>query len=89
MSVEPQSVCLAGRGFDRVHPMVQPARVTSIVQRNKVVAKRKGAIAALAGAGAVVLGVATAPVVGVIAAVGAAYLGWDWFSFRVKNGMRF
>jgi hypothetical protein len=28
-------------------------------------------------------------VVGVIAAAGAAYLAWDWFSFRVKNGMRF
>jgi len=69
--------------------MVQPPVVTSIVQRNKVVAKRKGAIAALTVGGAAVVGVVASPVLGVIAAVGAGYLAWDWFSFRVKNGMRF
>ena len=63
---------------------------SSLVQRNKVVAKRKGALAAAvaAGAGAVaVLG--GTPVIAVIGLAGAAYLTWDWFSFRVKNGMRF
>jgi len=63
---------------------------SSLVQRNKVVAKRKGATAAVAAAGVGVLAVASAPVVvTVLGIAGAAYLTWDWFSFRVKNGMRF
>ena len=63
--------------------------MSSLVQRNKVIAKRKGAIAAVTATGAAVVAVAGAPVVGVIGLAGAAYLAWDWFSFRVKNGMRF
>jgi hypothetical protein len=63
---------------------------SSLVQRNKVVAKRKGTIAAATAATAVVVGVAaSAPVLAVIGLAGAAYFTWDWFSFRVKNGMRF
>jgi hypothetical protein len=69
--------------------MVHPHEVSSLVQRNKVVAKRKGALAAAAGAGAVVAGAAIAPVAGIVVAAGALYLGWDWLSFRIKNGMRF
>ena len=68
---------------------MQPPEVSSLVQRNKVVAKRKGTIAAATAIGAGVAAVASAPVLAVIGAVGAAYFTWDWFSFRVKNGMRF
>jgi hypothetical protein len=69
--------------------VVQPPEVSSLVQRNKVVAKRKGTLAAATAIGAGVAAVASAPVLAVIAAAGAAYLTWDWFTFRVKNGMRF
>lgn len=70
--------------------MVQLLEVTSLVQRNKVVAKRKGTIAAAAAAGAGVIAVAGAPVILVVGAVaGAGYAAYDWFKFRVKNGMRF
>ena len=69
--------------------MVQLLEVTSLVQRNKVVAKRKGTIAAVTAAGAGVAAVAGAPILAVIGLAGAGYLAWDWFSFRVKNGMRF
>ena len=63
---------------------------SSLVSRNKLVAKRKGLVAAAtAGAATAAIVVAGWPVLGVIGLAGAAYLGWDWFSFRVKNGMRF
>ncbi|MBP6628216.1 MAG: hypothetical protein KBG28_11555 [Kofleriaceae bacterium] len=64
--------------------------MSSLVQRNKVVARRKGTLAAAAAGGsAALIVVAGAPVLGIIGLAGAAYLGWDWLQFRIKNGMRF
>ena len=54
-----------------------------------MVAKRKGAIAAATAGGATLVAVAASPVVGVVGLGVAAYLAWDWFSYRVKNGVRF
>jgi threonine/homoserine/homoserine lactone efflux protein len=44
--------------------------------------------AATGAVGAAVI-VAGAPIIGALGIAGAAYLAWDWFSFRLKNGMRF
>ena len=63
--------------------------MSSLVQRNKVIAKRKGALAAATAVGAGAVAVVASPSIGVGGLVGAAYLGWDWLSFRIKNGMRF
>ena len=52
-------------------------------------ARKKGLVAAAVTGGAVALGVVATPVLGVIALVPAVYLGWDWFSYRAKRGMRF
>jgi hypothetical protein len=60
----------------------------SLIQRNKSIAKRKGTLASVATGGSIAL-VLVNPVLGIIGLCGAAYLGYDWFSFRAKNGMRF
>jgi hypothetical protein len=53
-----------------------------------LIAKRKGMIAASAAGGSLAV-LALNPVLGVLGLAGAAYLGFDWFMFRARNGMRF
>ena len=61
----------------------------SLIERNKSEAKKKGAYAAVAWGGTVLLGIGTSAVLWVPAAVGASFLTWRWFMFRAKRGMRF
>ncbi len=63
----------------------------SLIQSDKVEAKKKGTYAAAAWGGTVLLGVAfSAPFFLLVpAAAGASYLTYKWFMFRAKRGMRF
>jgi hypothetical protein len=62
----------------------------SLIERDKSEAKKKGAFAAAAWGGTVLLGVAGAGTFFILpAAAGAGYLTWKWFLFRAKRGMRF
>ena len=60
----------------------------AIIKRNKEIAKRKGTLAAAVAGGSALMLLAS-PVLGVLGLAGAAYLGYDWFTFRSRNGMRF
>ena len=63
---------------------------TSLAQRDKDIARKKGLAASAATVGSVAL-IATgvAPILGLIALVPSAYLVKDWFMYRAKRGMRF
>ena len=58
-------------------------------KRNKMIAKRKGTLAGVATGGSIALLILASPVLGILGLAGSAYLGYDWFSFRARNGMRF
>ncbi len=36
-----------------------------------------------------IVSLALSPILGIPVMAGGAYLGWRWFQFRAKNGMRF
>ncbi len=64
--------------------------MASLRENDMKTARKKGLVAAAATGGAVALGVAAGSLtLGVVALVPAAYLGWEWFSYRAKRGMRF
>lgn len=63
--------------------------MASLRESDQKEARKKGLIAAAATGGAVAIGVAVTPLLGVVALVPAAYFGWEWFQFRAKRGMRF
>ena len=61
----------------------------SLVKRTQQVEKNKRFLTiGVAGAG-VAVSVLLTPIIGVPVLLAGAYLGWDWFRFRAKNGMRF
>ncbi len=64
--------------------------MSSLADKDKDTARKKGivAAAATAGAGALII-TGAAPILGVIALVPAGYLVKDWFMYRAKRGMRF
>jgi hypothetical protein len=51
--------------------------------------RKKGIVAGATSAGAVAAGVLVAPVMGVFAAVPAAYLTYRWWKHRAENGIKF
>jgi hypothetical protein len=70
--------------------MGEARRMESLIERDKMVAKKKGTFAAAAWGGTVLLGVAGASTLLILpAAAGAGYLTWKWFHYRAKRGMRF
>lgn len=64
--------------------------MTSLIQRDKVEAKKKGLIAAAAWGGTALVAMSVGgfllPVAGIAA---SSYLTWRWFTYRAKRGMRF
>jgi len=52
-------------------------------------ARKKGLVAAAATVGAVALGVAASPAMGVVGLGASAWLGYRWVKYRIDNGIRF
>jgi hypothetical protein len=63
--------------------------MTSLIERDKGQAKKKGYVALGVWGGSAMLLASGFTVPGIGAAVGAAYLTYKWFVYRAKRGMRF
>jgi hypothetical protein len=74
--------------FDRVADVGHVCLVGSLIKRDELVARRKGWLASAATAGSLAFLVLGQPWLAVVGLAGSAYLGYDWFSFRAKRGMR-
>lgn len=61
----------------------------TLMKRTKKVERNKRFLAIGVGTAGVLTTAALTPVLGVPLLIGGVYLGWDWFKFRAKNGMRF
>ncbi|MEM7402491.1 MAG: hypothetical protein AAF310_00510 [Myxococcota bacterium] len=61
---------------------------TRVEQRKQVERNKRYLFLGVEGAG-VVLTAVSSPVLGVPVMAAGAYLGWKWFQFRARNGMRF
>jgi hypothetical protein len=69
--------------------MLHGLRVTSLVPRRELIARRKGWLATAATGGSVAaLVLLSSPVLGVLGLAGSAYLAYDWFAYRAKHGLR-
>jgi hypothetical protein len=60
----------------------------SLIAADKRTARKKGFRTAAVAGGAAVLFIVN-PFLGIAGLAGAAYLGYDWFMYRAKRGMRF
>ncbi len=61
----------------------------SLMKQTKDTATRKGTVAALTTLGGIALTATVTPILGVPVLAFGAYLGYDWFMYRAKRGMRF
>ena len=61
----------------------------SLVKRTQQVEKDKRLLAIGVGGAGIAITAALTPVIGIPVLLVGGWLGWDWFKFRAKNGMRF
>lgn len=62
--------------------------MSSLTTRNKEEQKKRYRFIGVEGAGLACTVIFT-PWLGIPLMVWGAFIGWDWFKYRVKNGMRF
>jgi hypothetical protein len=77
------------RRRDAILERHQEETMTSLMARDREEAKKKGIWALGAAGGAGLLLTLGFPILGTAAGAGAVYLGYKWFMFRAKRGMRF